>query len=82
MYSHFRKKNIGFLYDGNLVTAEIDLLDPNKTIIRNYTWGLDPAGTTQQVGGIGALLETEVVNQDNAVLRLITTSSMTPVVMS
>jgi RHS repeat-associated protein len=59
------EKNIGFLYDGNLVTAEIDLLDPNKTIIRNYTWGLDPAGTTQEVGGIGALLETEVVNQDN-----------------
>jgi hypothetical protein len=30
----------------------------------NCTWGLDPAGTTQEIGGIGALLETEVVNQD------------------
>ena len=52
------KKWIGFVYDGDLVTEEINLLD-NKKIIRSYTWGLDPAGTKQQVGGIGALLSME-----------------------
>jgi RHS repeat-associated protein len=52
---------IGYVYDGNLVTEEIDLLN-NKAIIRSYTWGLDPAGTQQQVGGIGALVSME---QDN-----------------
>ena len=35
---------IGYVYDGNLVTEEIDLLD-NQKVIRSYTWGLDPAGT-------------------------------------
>ena len=58
-------KWIGYVYDGNLVTEEIDLLDNNK-IIRSYTWGLDPAGTKQQVGGIGALLSMEETQPDTS----------------
>ena len=58
---------IGYIYDGNLVTEEIDLQD-NQKIIRSYTWGLDPAGTKQQVGGIGALLSME---QDNKTYHVV-----------
>ena len=47
----------GFIYDGQLVAAEVNLTD--DSLVRNYTWGLDPAGTKQQVGGIGALLAQE-----------------------
>ena len=54
---------LGYVYDGNLVTEEIDLLD-NQKIIRSYTWGLDPAGTNQQVGGIGALVSMEQNGKD------------------
>ena len=54
----------GYIYDGNLVSAEIDLLDPNKKVIRSYTWGLDPAGTKQEVGGIGALVSMEKDGKD------------------
>ena len=59
-------KWIGYIYDGNLVTEEIDLNDNNKKIIRSYTWGLDPAGTQQQVGGIGALVSMEERQPDDS----------------
>ena len=45
-----------------MVAAEVNLTD--DSLIRNYTWGLDPAGTKQQVGGIGALLAQEDGNGD------------------
>ncbi len=52
-------KHIAYIYDGNLVSAEIDIKDGTQKVNRRYTWGLDPAGTKQQVGGIGALVGME-----------------------
>ena len=60
------QSHVGYIYDGNLVTEEIDFLD-NQKIIRSYTWGLDPAGTQQQVGGIGALVSMEETQADDSV---------------
>jgi hypothetical protein len=48
----------------HLVSHELDLLD-NQKVLRTYTWGLDPAGTRQEVGGIGALLSVEVTQPDD-----------------
>ncbi|MCM8530715.1 MAG: InlB B-repeat-containing protein, partial [Lentisphaeraceae bacterium] len=59
-------KHIGFLYDGNLVSAELDIRDGAQKLIRKYTWGLDPAGTRQEVGGIGALVGMETFNADGS----------------
>jgi RHS repeat-associated protein len=58
-------KWIGFVYKGRLLVAEIDLLNDRKPI-RTYTWGLDPAGTQQQVGGIGALLSMDSYQTDGS----------------
>ena len=55
---------VGYIYDDNLVSAEVDLLSPNKRVIRSYTWGLDPAGTKQELGGIGALVSMETNGKD------------------
>ena len=54
------------LYDGNLVSAELDIRDGAQKLIRKYTWGLDPAGTRQEVGGIGALVGMETFNADGS----------------
>ncbi|MCM8538320.1 MAG: InlB B-repeat-containing protein [Lentisphaeraceae bacterium] len=59
-------KNIGYLYDGNLVFAELDIRDGAQKLIRKYTWGLDPAGTRQEVGGIGALVGMQTFNEDGS----------------
>jgi RHS repeat-associated protein len=52
-------KHIAYIYDGNLVSAEVNVLNGHQKLIRKYTWGLDPAGTKQEVGGIGTLVGME-----------------------
>ncbi len=48
---------IGFIYEGKLVSAEIDLLNGNS-LIRSYTWGLD-ISSSGSLGGAGGLLAIE-----------------------
>ncbi|MCH2205346.1 MAG: RHS repeat-associated core domain-containing protein [Lentisphaerales bacterium] len=38
--------------------------DGQQKLIRKYTWGLDPAGTRQEVGGIGALVGMESFDEN------------------
>lgn len=59
-------KHIAYIYDGNLVSAEVDVRNGQQKLIRKYTWGLDPAGTKQDVGGIGALVGMESFNTDGS----------------
>jgi RHS repeat-associated protein len=42
-----------FVYDGWNIVAE---LDGNNTLVRNYVWGQDMSGLSNDAGGIGGLL--------------------------
>jgi RHS repeat-associated protein len=67
-------RDIRFVYDGWNLLLELDGRDltdgsgggpdgqPDNTVIRKYTWGLDLSGTLQAAGGIGGLLAVEDAN--------------------
>jgi RHS repeat-associated protein len=45
-----------YIYDGWNLIAEIDLLDLDNDVLRQYVWGPDLSGTLQGAGGVGGLL--------------------------
>ncbi len=48
--------DIGFVYDGWNLIAELDLIGGSPQLLRSYGWGLDLSGSPQGVGGVGGLL--------------------------